>query len=200
MRPELEIICDWIRPGASVLDLGCGDGELLSRLRETHGIEGVGLEIDGDNIVCCVERGVSVIQADLDRGLSEYFRRRRFDYVVMTQTLQAVHHPARLLDEMLETGTEGIITFPNMGYWKNRRQLLLRGTMPMTRALPEDWFDTGNIHLCTLRDFENLCRRNGIRVLERAAVDYTHRDTLGIRLAPNLMGEIALYRLTRRDA
>ena len=197
MRADLEIIREWVKPGSSVLDLGCGDGALLSNLAETRAVEGIGLEIDVDNVVRCIERGVSVIQADLDEGLSGYFKRRRFDYVVMTQTLQAVHHPARLLDDMLETGKEGIITFPNMGYWKNRWQLLFEGAMPMTKALPETWFDTENIHLCTLKDFENLCRKGGMRVLDRAAVDYAHRGSFGIRLAPNLMGEIALYRVTR---
>ncbi len=197
MRADLEIICEWIKAGSSVLDLGCGDGTLLRHLSETRGVAGVGLEIDVDNIVRCVERGVSVIQADLDQGLSAYFKRRRFDYVVMTQTLQAVHRPARLLAEMLNTGREGIVTFPNMGYWKSRGQLFFKGVMPVTRVLPAEWFDTDNIHLCTLRDFESLCRNSGIRVLERAAVDYAHRGSLGIRLAPNLMGQIALYRITR---
>ncbi len=197
MRADLEIICEWIETGSSVLDLGCGDGTLLKRLHETRAVEGIGLEIDNDNIVRCVERGVNVIQADLDKGWSGYFNRRRFDYVVMTQTLQAVHHPAQLLDDMLKTGRESIITFPNMGYWKNRWQLFFKGAMPITKVLPEKWFDTENIHLCTLRDFEELCRENGLRILERAAVDYAHRDSLGIRLAPNLMGEIALYRITR---
>lgn len=197
MRADLDIIREWVRPGSSVLDLGCGDGALLGNLAETRAVSGIGLEIDVNNVVRCIERDVDVIQADLDEGLSGYFKRRRFDYVVMTQTLQAVHHPARLLDDMLEMGKEGIITFPNMGYWKNRWQLLLRGAMPMTKALPEAWFDTENIHLCTLKDFESLCRESGIRILERAAVDYAHRGSLGIRLAPNLMGEIALYRVTR---
>ncbi len=197
MRADLEIICEWIEDGSSVLDLGCGDGTLLGHLSETRDIEGIGLEIDSANIVRCIERGVNVIQADLDKGLSGYFGRRRFDYVVMTQTLQAVHYPAKLLDEMLSTGREGIITFPNMGYWKSRWQLFFRGAMPVTKVLSEDWFNTGNIHLCTLRDFENLCRERGIRIIERAAVDYAHRDSFGIRLAPNLMGEIALYRITR---
>ena len=198
MRPDLEIICEWIRPGASVLDLGCGDGTLLKHLAKTRGIEGIGLEIDDSNVVRCIQRGVNVIQADLDKGLSGYFKRRRFDYVVMTQTLQAVHQPAQLLCGMLETGTEGIVTFPNMGHWKSRWQLFFKGAMPVTRALPGRWFDTENIRLCSLRDFENLCHGNRIHILERAAVDHAHRGSVGIRLCPNLMGEIALYRITRR--
>ena len=196
MRADLEIIRDWINPGSSVLDLGCGDGSLLDNLSKVRNIEGVGLEIDIGNIARCIKRGVNVIQADLDRGLSDYFKRRCFDYVVMTQTLQAVHRPEKLLNEMLDIGREGIVTFPNMGYWKSRSQLFLKGTMPMTKALPANWFDTENIHLCTIKDFENLCRRGGIRILERIAVDHAHRGGFGTRVTPNLMGEIAVYRLT----
>ena len=196
MRADFEIICEWVRPGSSVLDLGCGDGTLLKHLSETRGVEGIGLEIDVDNIIRCIEHGVNVVHTDLDEGLSAYFKQRRFDYVVMTQTLQAVHHPAQLLDEMLNIGREGIVTFPNIGHWKSRWQLFFKGVMPVTRALPEEWFSTENIHLCTLRDFENLCRGKGIRILKRTAVDYAHRDSLGIRLSPNLMGQIALYRIT----
>lgn len=198
MRPDLEIICEWIKPGSNVLDLGCGDGTLLKHLSETRDIKGIGIEIDNDNIVACVKRGVDVIQADLDKGLAGYFSRCKFDYVVMTQTLQAVHHPAWVLDEMLKVGKESIVTFPNMGYWKNRWQLFFKGTMPVTRVLPSQWFDTENIHLCTIRDFESLCVDNGLRIIERATVDHAHRDSFGIRLLPNLMGEIALYRITRR--
>ena len=197
MRVDLEIIRDWINPGSSVLDLGCGDGSLLDDLSRARGIEGLGLEIDIGDIARCIERGVNVIQADLDKGLSDYFKQRIFDYVVLTQTLQAVHRPARLLSEMLGIGREGIVTFPNMGYWKSRFQLFLKGTMPMTKALPADWFDTENIHLCTVKDFENLCRRSDIRILERIVVDHAHRGGPGTRATPNLMGEIAVYRITR---
>ncbi len=197
MRVDLEIIHDWIQPGSSVLDLGCGDGSLLDNLARVRGIEGVGLEIDIGNIARCIKRGVNVIQADLDKGLSDYFQRRRFDYVVMTQTLQAIHRPAKLLNEMLGIGREGIVTFPNMGYWESRSQLFFKGTMPMTKALPANWFDTENIHLCTIKDFENLCRDSSIRILERIAVDHAHRGGFGTRLIPNLVGEIAVYRITR---
>lgn len=197
MRPDLEIIAKWIAPGSQVLDLGCGDGTLLEHLQRTSRVSGYGLEIDDDNIVTCIEKGVCVIQSDLDAGLSAYFEEDAFDYVVMTQTLQAMHHPERLLDEMLRVGKEGIITFPNMGHWKSRLQLALGGHMPVTRTLPNQWFDTPNIHLCTVTDFERLCRREGIRILQRAVVDYSHRHHFAMRLLPNLLGEIALYRLTR---
>ena len=197
MRPELEIIQSWIKPDSKVLDLGCGDGELLWYLKRHRNVEGLGLEIDDDNIVRCIERGVEVIQINLDEGLREYFDDRRFDFVVMTQALQAMRRPDLLLDDMLRIGEQAIITFPNMGHWKNRWQLLWGGRMPVTRALPAQWYDTENIHLCTLRDFEALCRAQGYQCLQRTTVDYKHKASARTRLLPNLLGEIAIYRLGR---
>jgi len=196
LRPDLDIISGWIRPGARVLDLGCGDGTLLSHLRETRQVTGYGIEIDPDNVEACIRAGVNVIQTDLDAGLSD-FDEDSFDYVVMTQTLQAVRYPARLVDEMLRVGREGIVTFPNFGHWRCRVQLALQGRMPVVRTLPYEWYDTPNIHLCTIRDFEALCRRKGIEVLQRAVVDHAHRSSLAMRLLPNLLGEIALYRFRK---
>lgn len=197
LRPDLAIISEWIQPGSRVLDLGCGDGTLLDHLRRTRNVDGYGLEIDPDNVVSCIQRGVSVIQSDLDAGLTDYFDDNSFDYVVMTQTIQAVHYPSRLLSEMLRVGREGIVTFPNFGHWSSRIQLALGGRMPQSRALPNEWYDTPNIHLCTLRDFEALCHRLDIDILQRNVVDTAHRSSLGMTLLPNLLGEIALYRFRR---
>jgi methionine biosynthesis protein MetW len=198
LRPDLEIISQWIKPGSRVLDLGCGDGTLLDYLKRERNVDGYGLEIDPDNIVACIQRGVSVIQSDLDAGLSDYFDDNSFDYVVMTQTLQAMHYPSRLLNEMLRVGREGIVTFPNFGHWQTRLQIALGGHMPVSRALPNEWYDTPNIHLCTLKDFEELCRRLDIAILQRNVVDTAHRSNLGMKLLPNLLGEIALYRFQRQ--
>ena len=176
-----------------MLDLGCGDGTLLRMLRDERQVSGYGMEIDPENIACCIEGGINVIQRDLDAGLGD-FDAQTFDYVVMTQTLQAVHFPDRLLLEMLRVGRQGIVTFPNFGYWKNRFQLGFQGRMPVSRALPAQWYDTRNIHLCTVRDFENFCRQKNIRILERMVLDYAHRSRTGIHFLPNLLGEIALYR------
>lgn len=197
LRPDLEIICKWIKPNARILDLGCGDGTLLTHLKQTRNVTGYGLEIDETNILHCIANGINVIQTNLDEGIIEFFDENSFDYVVMTQTLQAIQYPEKLLDEMLRIGKEGIVTFPNMAYWKNRLQLGLGGRMPVTRTLPNEWFDTPNIHLCTIHDFENLCRVRGIKILQRTAVDHAHRRSLGIKLFPNLLGEIALYRFCK---
>ncbi len=195
-RPDLANIKQWIRPGSRVLDLGCGDGTLLSMLRDEMGVDGYGLEIEPENIIQCVRKGINVIQRDLDAGLSD-FDEQTFDYVIMTQTLQAVHFPDRLLTEMLRVGHQGIVTFPNFGNWKNRLQLGFGGRMPVSKTLPAQWYDTMNIHLCTVKDFEDLCQQHDIRILERMVVDQAHRARTGTRLLPNLLGEIALFRCQR---
>jgi methionine biosynthesis protein MetW len=194
LRSDLALISRWIRQGSRVLDLGCGDGSLLVYLRDNRGVSGYGLEIDDHHIVQCMAAGVNVIQTDLDAGLHE-FGSGQFDYVIMTQTLQAVRFPDRLLLEMLRIGREGIVTFPNFGHWKPRLRLALAGVMPISRALPHQWYSTPNIHLCTLTDFERLCRAKGIEVLQRAVVDIEHQEMPLMRIFPNLLGELAIYRL-----
>lgn len=195
-RPDLAIIADWIAPGSRVLDLGCGDGTLMSYLQDNKQAAGYGIEIDDDKLTAGINRGVNIIQMNLDEGLSE-FDADSFDYVILSLTLQAMHKPDILLKEMMRVGTQGIVSFPNFGHWRSRVQLALGGYMPVTRALPNKWYNTPNIHLCTLRDFENLCRELGFSVLERRAVDHVHKASLGPRLLPNLMGQVALYRFRR---
>jgi methionine biosynthesis protein MetW len=196
MRADLEIISRWIQPGSEVLDLGCGDGVLLAYLRDHRQVGGYGVEIDEAKIATCIRAGVNVIHKDLEAGLSD-FGDNTFDYVIMTQTLQAVQHTEWLLDEMLRVGREGIVTFPNFGHWRCRFQLVLGGHMPVVKALPHAWYNTPNVHLFTIHDFETLCRHKGIKILQRAVVDHQHRASLGMRLLPNLLGELALYRLGR---
>jgi methionine biosynthesis protein MetW len=198
LRPDQALIAQWIEPGSRVLDLGCGDGALLAELQRMRGVTGYGIEIEPDNILSCLKAGINVIHSDLDRGLSD-FDADSFDYVVMTQTIQAVHLPLRVLKEMLRVGREGIVTFPNMGYWKARLQLAL-GRMPKTRTLPMDWHNTRNLHLCTIADFEDLCAAEGLQILDHATVDAEHQAGMFMKLAPNLLGEVALFRVAaRRD-
>ena len=193
LRPDLALIQEWIHPGSRVLDLGCGDGSLLAALQEQRQVSGYGLEIDPENVATCVRSGVNVIQADIDAGLQQ-FQSGSFDYVLMTQALQALHHPERSLDEMLRIGRTAIVTFPNFGHWRARWSLL-RGRMPMSAILPQQWYETENIHLCTVRDFEELCALNGWQILRRSAVDHDHQDSALMRLAPNFFAQIALYML-----
>jgi len=196
LRSDLNIIQDWVAPESQVLDLGCGQGDLLNYLQSKKQCKGYGLEIHSDSIVACVEKGINVIEHDLNNGLS-HFKDGSVDTVVMTQALQAVRRPDLLLDEMLRVGKEAIITFPNFGYWRTRLYLLSKGKMPMSKTLPYNWYDTPNIHMCTFRDFEKLCREKGLKVVDRTVVDSNHQEHLSITLWPNLLGEIAIYRVTK---
>lgn len=194
LRADLALISDWITAGARVLDLGCGDGALLAHLAQTKNVTGYGLEIEPDNIVDCVARGVNVLQLDMDAGLAQ-FDDDSFDFVIMSSALQQARRPDLLIDEMLRIGRESIVTFPNFGHWKPRVSLGLRGLMPLSRALPNRWYATPNIHLCTVQDFEALCRVKQVSITQRHIVNHAHRVSLATRLLPNLMGEIALYQL-----
>lgn len=196
IRPDFKIIANWIKPGSKVLDLGCGDGTLLHHLAAKKKVKGYGLEIDDAKIPACIKNGVNVIQTNLDQGLAE-FQDHSFDYVILSLTLQAMRYPAHLIKDMLRVGTVGIVTFPNFGHWKTRWQLAIKGQMPISKTLPHRWHDTPNIHLCTTRDFDQLCYNENIDILEKRAVNHAHQSSLGLKLLPNLLGEIALYRFSR---
>lgn len=195
-RPDLQLIASLIPEGARVLDLGCGTGELLAWLRDHRGVTGYGLEIDPRNIATCLARGVNVVERDIDVDLSD-FESASFDVVVMTETLQAVRHPDRVLEEMLRIAPEGVVTFPNFGYWRCRMHLASHGRMPVAEHLPHSWYDTPNIHLCTFADFEALCVDRDVAITRRHVVDAHYRQTALIRAWPNLFGTIAIYGLRR---
>ncbi|MCC7549738.1 MAG: methionine biosynthesis protein MetW [Burkholderiales bacterium] len=190
-RHDFAAIARWIRSGAHVLDLGCGDGTLLRTLRETRAANGYGIEIDDAKIVASVRNRVNVIQSNLESGLSG-FESHSFDYVILSQTLQAVRHTEDLLREMLRVGREGIVSFPNFGYWRLRTQILLGGRMPVSKNLPYEWYNTPNVHLFTIADFESFCVAHGIRILERIVMN-ERGERIGF--LPNLLGAVAVYRL-----
>ncbi|HNZ56039.1 MAG TPA: methionine biosynthesis protein MetW, partial [Methylophilaceae bacterium] len=147
-RQDFAIIANWVKFGSKVLDLGCGDGELLQYLRNSLEVKGYGVEKDDANWLACMQNGSNVIQMDLEDGLSG-FEDQSFDTVILSQTLQAMHHTEEIVQEMLRVGREVIVTFPNFGYWRNRLQILT-GNMPVSKTLPYQWFDTPNVHLCTI--------------------------------------------------
>jgi methionine biosynthesis protein MetW len=188
---EIEVISGWIAPKARVLDLGCGDGRLLRHLWQTRLAPGYGVEIDDAHVLQCIRNDVNVLQMDLEDGLSA-FRDGSFDSVILSETLQAIHRQEALLKDMLRVGREAIVSFPNFGYWKARIQIALGGHMPVSRELPYQWYDTPNVHHCTLVDFEALCEKLGIRILERVVL----RDGAPVAVLPNLLGSLAVYRVS----
>lgn len=196
MRADLEIIQQWIAPNTRVLDLGCGDGSFLAHQKKEKNISDCGLEIDADNINLCLRSGVNVIEQDLNKGLSN-FESDSFDTVLLAQTLQTVEQPDVLVEEMLRIGKNCIITFPNFAYWRHRLKLLSGGNMPQSSALPYEWFNTPNIHHCTIKDFDTLCDSRNIKILHRTVVDFNHRSSFLMNLNPNLFGINAIYHFTR---
>lgn len=190
-RPDFEAIAGWVQPGASVLDLGCGDGLLLKVLHQQRQARGYGIEIADANVLACVQTGVNVIQSDLERGLAG-IEDSSFDYVILSQTLQAMRRTEEIVLEMLRVGRQGIVTFPNFGHWQNRLQNLA-GRMPVSKGLPHQWYNTPNVHLCTVHDFEDFCGSHGIRILERIVLHGGHR----VSLLPNLLGSLAVFRFEK---
>ena len=191
-RFDFQLIASWIAPGSHVLDLGCGDGVLLAGLSATHGVKGYGIEIDDANVLASVKNGVNVLQADIEGGLAS-FGDGAFDFVILSQTLQAMRDCERVLNEMLRVGREGIVTFPNFGYWRHRLDIA-RGHMPVSKTLPYSWYDTPNIHLCTVKDFEDLCVKVGAEILDERVI---HGDNT-IKVLPNLRGSTGVFRFRRK--
>lgn len=195
MRIDLNEIQHWIQQDSRILDLGCGDGTLLKFLIDTKHVQGYGLEIDAEQINTCIDKGLNVIEQNLDRGLGN-FADKSFDTVLMTQALQTLHFPHLVLDEMLRVGKECIVTFPNFGHWKARFYLATRGRMPVSDLLPYEWYDTPNIHFCTFKDFEVLCHERNIKVISRQVVNEQSGQLLK-DFMPNLFGETAIYHLRK---
>ncbi|MES1965491.1 methionine biosynthesis protein MetW [Psychrobacter sp. AH5] len=201
MRMDYQLAERWIAPHSHILDLGCGNGELLAHLQQRLGVSGYGIEIDEDKINEAIGKGLSIVEQDLNDGLAR-FADDSFDTVVMARALQAVKNPDELLLDMLRVGREAVITFPNFAHWQNRIHLGLKGMMPVSEALPYEWYNTPNIHLCTFKDFEQLCAQHDIRILNRFAVSdsetgYAPLMSSLVRRVPNLLADVAIYRVTK---
>lgn len=194
-RVDYDLVGSLIEPDSTVLDVGCGDGELLAKLREDKRIDGRGIEVQQDLVLGCVCRKVSIIQYDIERGLGRYAD-KSFDYVVMSQTVQTIKNPEKVLKELLRVGRKVIVSFPNFAHWRCRMQLLLSGKSPMTRQLPFRWYNTPNIHCLSLKDFDEMCHRLGVRIEKRIPLVGTSASP--VRVAPNLLAEQVIY-VTSKD-
>lgn len=190
-RKDLEVIAQLVPQGSRVLDLGCGTGELLAYLRETRGCSGYGVELDDANVLACARRGVNVIQLNLEEGL-QLFDDRSFDVVLQLETLQHLRNAENMLRETARVGRIGIVSFPNFAHWVNR-MAILRGRMPVTRALPYEWYDTPNIRVGTYKDFEVLARKNGLEVIDSFGL----QSGEVIRRWPNLRASVAVFKFER---
>ena len=198
-RTDHRLVADMVAQGSRVLDVGCGDGELLKILTETKNVDGRGIEISREGVNLCVAKGLAVIQGDADTDLADY-PDDAFDYVILSQTLQATWQPRVVLEHMLRIGSRAIVSFPNFGHWKIRLKLLAFGRMPRTTNLPDTWYNTQNIHFCTIRDFRDLCNEVGVKIETAVAL-----NAWGGRLRLNvpwwfwnLFGEQAVFLLSRR--
>ena len=190
LRDDLQLIYDWIPANSRVLDLGCGNGELLSALVQYKNCSGYGVEIDTEGVLAAIARGINVIQADLEQGLQD-FDDNSFDIIVLSQTIQAMQNTENILRDLTRVAKQAIVSFPNFGYWQNRLQIGLLGHMPVSERMPYQWYNTPNIHWCTLQDFDQLCAKNHIRVLERSVMTGGKR----VNILPNLLGSLAFYRI-----
>jgi len=190
-RKDLEVIAELVPPGSRVLDLGCGNGEVLAHLRQHRGCSGYGIEIADADVHACVQRGVSVIQLNLEEGLA-LFDDASFDVVLQLDTLQHLRNTEHMLRETARVGRIGIVSFPNFAHWPNRLRVL-SGRMPVTRALPYEWYDTPNIRVGTLADFEVLARKDGLRILDSFGI----QDGEAVRRWPNLLASVAVFKFER---
>jgi methionine biosynthesis protein MetW len=200
VRYDLSIIASWIEPGASVLDLGCGSGRLLEHLAKTKNVRGAGIEREEGKVTRGIEKGLSILHGDINEEVRDY-PDGRFDYVILSQTLQQVFDPASLIREMLRVGRRGIVSFPNFAYYRIRGQLLFRGRAPVSRELPYEWYDTPNIRVITLRDFRRFCRKEGFAITRETAVSTPHHHEQGrvVKLFPNLLATYGMFMLHRKD-
>jgi methionine biosynthesis protein MetW len=194
LRYDLQIIASWITPGARVLELGCGEGDLLLWLREHRQVKERGIEIKESKVVKCIEKGISVLQGDINTEIMDY-PDQAFDFAICSQTLQQVYDPVFLIRSMLRVADRCVVSFPNFGHYKTRVQLMFTGCAPVTKELPYEWYDTPNIRVLSLRDFENFTRQAGFRILKKAAINTKNHQMEGkiITFLPNLSATYGIF-------
>ena len=191
MRSDFAAIAKWVEPGSQVLDVGCGDGSLLHHLKEAKQAHVYGVELADDKVLACAQKGLNVVQQDLEGGLA-LFEDQSFDKVILSQTLQTIHQTARILSEIARVGKECVVSLPTFGHWSHRSAVLL-GRMPVSKSLPYQWYDTPNVRVLTIADFEALAPAVGLELLDRVVF----HDGQSVEFLPNLRGSLAVYRARR---
>ena len=194
MKKEFQIISELIENNTRVLDVGCGDGTLMKFLKDKKNIDTRGLEISKNNVQTCIGKGLAVIEGNAEKDLQQ-FPNLSFDYVVLSQTLQAFYSPEKVIDDLLKVANKAIVTIPNFGYWKVRLHLFIKGTMPVTKHLPNEWYNTPNLHMCTIKDFYNFCKERNINLFKSLALHEEKVSTINnknINLK-NLFSELGIF-------
>ena len=198
MRFDLSVIASWIEPGSRVLDLGCGEGDLLHYLKRQKGVEGTGIEMVEAKVLRCIEKGLSVLQGDITEEVQDYAE-NTFDYVILSQTMQQVYAPAQLLNTLLTVGRRVVVSFPNFSHWRNRGQLFWWGRAPISKQLPFEWYNTPNSRVISIADFQRFAKKMGWRIVRETAINTDHHDQQGniVRLLPNLRATYGIFMLQR---
>jgi len=201
IRYDLRVVASWIHPGARVLGLGCGEGDLLYYLKTKKGVACTGIEIDEARAAHCIERGLTVLQGDINEEVQDY-PNDTFDYVILSQTLQQIYEPADLIKSMLRIGKRAVVSFPNFSHWKIRTQLLLKGIAPVSRQLPYQWHNTPNIRVITIKDFRHYAGEVGFKILKEVAINTNNHDRSGriISLFPNLRASYGIFLIGKESA
>jgi methionine biosynthesis protein MetW len=192
-----QVIINWVNKDTSILDLGCGDGSILEILSLEKNVKGLGVEIDPKNIQSCIDKGINVIEQNIDEGITN-FKSKSYDYVLLSETIQVLKNPEQALLEITRIGKSSIVAFPNFAHWKSRLGLFFLGRMPKTNALPQEWYNTKNIHLCTIKDFESLCEKLEISIDKKTVINSNKESFLFKNIFPNFFGELITYQVSRK--